>query len=122
MVAILERRKLAAGPRQWVFPAVGDKNLSGHLHTANRVKKVVCEWAEIPWFSNHDLRRTFIRAAVQADVTEFFWKLLLGHVVDGNVTYAYVVDITAEKLRPSMEKISRYFEQQRQQGLKVRFA
>ena len=120
LVRILERRQAAAGDSRWAFPAVGNRNLSGHVSDPEAVKKVVCERAEIPWFTNHDLRRTFIRAAYRVRVPEFEWKLLLGHQVDDNVTHAYVVDIEAEELRPSMDLISAYFEDMRQKGLKMR--
>ena len=120
LVRILERRQAAAGDSRWCFPAVGNRNLSGHVSDPEAVKLVVLKRAEIPWFTNHDLRRTFIRAAYHVRVREFDWKLLLGHQVDSNVTHGYVVDIQAEDLRPSMDLISAYFEDMRQKGLKMR--
>ena len=127
IVELLERRKVAAGSSPWVFPsvgwfeeptfpAVGWRNRDGHLYDADKVKTIVCKRAKMPWFMNHDLRRTFIRAAHRVRIPELDWKLLLGHQVDDNVTYGYVVDILAEELRPSMEAITAYFEDMRAKG------
>ena len=59
-------------------------------------------------FCVHDLRRTFATAADALDIPAYAVKALMNHKTTGDVTAGYV-QVTTERLRAPMQKITDYF-------------
>jgi integrase len=103
---LLERRKAAAGKARpkWHFVFEGPRGrLSNLRYALDSVTK-----ASGVDFCIHDLRRTFATAADALDVPAYALKALLNHKSAGDVTRGYV-QVTVERLREPMQKITDYF-------------
>jgi len=61
----------------------------------------------------HDLRRSFATIATDLDVQQSKISRLLNHTTGGNVTLGYQVSKNPETLRPSVQRISDFIDQQR---------
>jgi integrase len=87
---------------EWVFTGFGS---SGHLVEPKKAVKQVCEISEVE-FTMHDLRRTFLTIAESLDIPAYALKRLVNHRIS-DVTAGYI-QITVERLRKPMQKITEY--------------
>lgn len=101
LVDLLKGRK-AGNDSDFVFPA---DSASGHL--AEPKKRVIAVGEAIDHhFTLHDLRRTFITIAEGLDISHYALKGLVNHSVkSGDVTAGYV-QLSVERLREPMQKIT----------------
>lgn len=95
------RRKQTAG--DFVFSDGNGTRLTNFRYALQRVEhrsgvKATC----------HDLRRTFATAAESLDIPAYAVKALLNHKTTGDVTAGYI-QMTPERLRAPMQKITDYF-------------
>jgi len=86
----------------WVFPSIG---ISGHIVEPKKAVKQVCEISGVE-FTMHDLRRTFLTIAESLDIPAYALKRLVNHRIS-DVTAGYI-QITVERLRKPMQKITNY--------------
>ena len=106
LLEMLTRRLAAADKarpkRKFVFegPRGRLSNLRYAMESVNKASGVE--------FSIHDLRRTFATVADALDVPAYALKALLNHKSAGDVTRGYV-QVTVERLREPMQKITNYF-------------
>lgn len=97
---LMERRRRVARS-QYVFASRNGKPMSSPDYA---VREVV-EASEVP-FTTHDLRRTFATVAESIDVPAYTLKRLLNHLKKGDVTADVYVQITPERMRGPMERIT----------------
>ena len=99
LVTLLRRRPRVS---EWVFPGPGSL---GHLVEPKKAVKQVCELSGVE-FTTHDLRRTFLTIAESLDIPAYALKRLVNHRIS-DVTAGYI-QITVERLRKPMQKITDY--------------
>jgi len=89
----------------FVFPSSRSK--SGHIEEPKKIIKAVGESIDYH-FTTHDLRRTYITFAESLDISQYAVKALINHKLsDSDVTAGYI-QISIERLREPMHKISDY--------------
>ena len=98
---LLEDRKNNFYEKDFVFPGTGKK---GYICAPVDAKNLVINATGIV-FSFHDLRRTFITVSESLDIPYAALKKLLNHSDGNDVTGGYL-QISTERLRDPMEKIS----------------
>jgi len=106
LVMILKRRQQIR-VNEYVFAG---RNGEGRFDEPKRQIAKVVKATGIQ-FSSHDLRRTFITAAANLDISIYAIKRLCTHSVGGvggDVTEGYVI-MDVERLRAPMQKITDYF-------------
>lgn len=103
LLVLLKGRK-EGNETEFVFPA---DSASGHLAEPKKRVAAVGEAIGHP-FTLHDLRRTFITIAESLDISHYALKGLVNHNVrSGDVTAGYV-QMSVERLRAPMQKVSDY--------------
>ena len=85
---------------EFVFPA---NSKSGHISEPKYPLSLVAEDTGIA-VSAHDLRRDFITAAENADISFLAFKALVDHALGSDVTAGYV-QMTTERLRKPMQRV-----------------
>jgi integrase len=106
LLALLERRRAAAGDSPYVFPA---GNQSGHLMHHRKAVAAIAEQSGIP-FCLHDLRRTFasiVSHHLERTLSQYTVKRLLNHASGGDVTAGYVQH-SVEDLRGPMQAVESF--------------
>ena len=102
LYSLLVARKKRNGESSYVFPAASK---SGHIEEP----RSALNWAGKKCGINvsvHDLRRTFITIAEACDVPHYVFKALVNHSVAGDVTGSHYVQMSVDRLRPWMQKIT----------------
>jgi integrase len=96
-----DRRDL--GESGYVFPASSER---GYIAEPKHPLGIIAEETGIS-ISAHDLRRTFVKAAVSAGIHPYVLKCLLNHSVgeNGDVTAGYVV-LNENDLREPAQKVA----------------
>jgi len=100
--SLLVARRERNGNSPYVFPATSK---SGHIEEPRHT----LDWASKKCgitVSVHDLRRTFITIAEACDVPHYVFKALVNHSVAGDVTGSHYVQMSLDRLRPWMQKIT----------------
>ncbi len=111
---VLERRKLSAGVRRYVFPAGIKssylKDWRNRCDAIRRLTEIVDDTGNIiePGiaFMPHDLRRTFITVAESLDISPYSIKALVNHALPSDDVTGGYIQIDAERLREPMQKIT----------------
>ena len=101
---MLQRRYVARGNSEYVFPGRGNKHRivdSDHV-VRELAKKINCE------FRLHDLRRTFLTVAERLALSYVVLKKLANHSGRNDTTFGYIV-VDVERLREPMQKITNEF-------------
>jgi len=99
---LLVARKKRNENSPYVFPA---NSKSGHIEEPRHTLDWVAKECGIA-VSVHDLRRTFITIAEACDVPHYVFKALVNHSVAGDVTGSNYVQMSVDRLRPWMQKIT----------------
>lgn len=102
IIAILSARQARAGASPWVFPA---DSASGHISEPRWGLDWAAKQCGIS-VTTHDLRRTFITIAEAIDVPVFVFKAMVNHSTAGDVTGSHYIQMSLERMRPWMQKIS----------------
>lgn len=102
LVALLTARKARCEDSPWVFPA---DSKSGHIEEPRAALDRAAKESGVA-VTVHDLRRTFITIAESCDVPHYVFKALVNHSTAGDVTGSHYVQMSVERMRPWMEKIS----------------
>lgn len=101
LVELFERRK-EAGPSEYVF-----QDSQGRL-TNVRVALDRVRTESGVYFTAHDLRRTFANVAESLDIPAYALKRLLNHATDNNDVTSGYLNVTTERLRKPMQRITDY--------------
>jgi integrase len=96
------RRKVGIEPSGFVFPSHGKK--TGYLAEPKFPLDAVAEACGVQ-VSVHDLRRTFITIAEQAEISPLALKALVNHSLGRDVTEGYV-QMRVERLRQPAQRIT----------------
>lgn len=99
LVALLKAREQVS---EYVFNGCGS---TGHIVEPKKGVKLVCDTSGVE-FTMHDLRRTFLTIAESLDIPAYALKRLVNHRIS-DVTAGYI-QITVERLRKPMQKITDY--------------
>jgi len=104
LAAILQRRAVARGPDEWVFPS--STSASGHMEQLQHLHFRIEQAAGIRfWF--HGLRNCFISVAErELMLPRPLTKRLVGHSSRGDVTEGYAAEWTLEQLREPAQQIA----------------
>ena len=106
-LAILENR-----PQYNEFVFCSDLSKTGHVGDARPTTNKLSEKIQTP-VSAHDLRRTFRSIAAECNIELWRTKMLMNHKMKNDVTLsAYTEKEDLEYLRPDIEKIGKYVEEQ----------
>lgn len=98
---------------EFVFPSKRAK--SGHIEEPKKNVKAVREGINYH-FTMHDLRRTFVTYAESLDVSTYAVKALVNHSLEGTDTTGGYIQISVDRLRSPMQKISDYIIRCSQEG------
>ncbi|MBW2710042.1 MAG: tyrosine-type recombinase/integrase [Deltaproteobacteria bacterium] len=101
---IISRRKFVS-ESVFVFPSKRAK--SGHIEEPKKNVKAVAE-SICYHFTMHDLRRTFVTYAESLDISTYAVKALVNHSMSGTDTTGGYIQISVDRLREPMQKISDY--------------
>lgn len=101
LIELIQRRQ-ASRVNDYVFPA---KSASGHIEEP---KKTVIQIGETlgHHFTLHDLRRTYVTVAESLDVSHYALKALVNHKMSGSDVTAGYVQLSVDRLREPMQKIT----------------
>jgi len=102
LITLLTARKARCGDSPWVFPAYSK---SGHIEATSTALNWAAKECGVQ-VTVHDLRRTFITVAESCEVPHYVFKALVNHSTAGDVTGSHYVQMSVERMRPWMEKIS----------------
>jgi len=108
LTTLLTARKARCGDSPWVFPA---HSKSGHIEEPRFALNWAAKECDVQ-VTVHDLRRTFITVAESCEVPHYVFKALVNHSTAGDVTGSHYVQMSVERMRPWMEKISESFSSQ----------
>jgi integrase len=97
-----ERRKRCGEDERWVFPA---SSKSGHIAEPRYALDCAAKECGVD-VTVHDLRRTFITIAESCDVPTYVFKALVNHSTAGDVTGTHYIQMSVERMRPWMQKIT----------------
>jgi integrase len=96
------QHRYATKVNEFVFPA---KSQSGHIQEPKKATQAIGKKIGQP-FSVHDLRRTYVTIAESLDVSQYALKALVNHKMSSSDVTAGYVQISAERLREPMQKIT----------------
>ena len=102
LVAMLGRRK-GVSASEFVFADSAGTRFTNFRYALERIETLSGLRATC-----HDLRRTFATVAESLDIPAYAVKGLLNHKTSGDVTAGYI-QITPERLRQPMQRITNYF-------------
>ena len=97
------KQRAKASSSQYVFADADGQRFTNLRYPLKRVEQV--SGLSV---SCHDLRRTFATVAESLDIPAYAVKALLNHKTGGDVTAGYI-QITPERLRQPMQRITDYF-------------
>ena len=99
---LLKKRHQYHRENEYVFPSEGK---AGYIQEPKRAIDGITEETGIPVMC-HDLRRTFATIAESLDLSKYTLKALLNHKQEeGDVTAGYI-DLTVERLREPVQRVS----------------
>jgi integrase len=99
------RRKIGVEPSGFVFPSHGKK--TGYIAEPKFPLDAVAKACGVQ-VSVHDLRRTFITVAEQAEISPLALKALVNHSLGKDVTEGYV-QMRVERLRQPVQRVADLF-------------
>jgi integrase len=97
----LLKRRRDEGDEGFVFPA---NSRAGHISEPKYPLGLVAEASGIE-ISVHDLRRTFVTAAENAEISVLAMKALVNHSLGSDVTGGYVI-VTVDRLREPAQRVT----------------
>lgn len=97
---LLVARRAVGIDNQFVFPA---NSRSGHVEEPRFALEQVAQQTGVR-ISVHDLRRTFVTHAEEADISVMALKALVNHAIGGDVTENYA-RLTVERLREPAQRV-----------------